>query len=175
MILFWYIQLFLLLRGIQDAWLRGIEHTYRDNLCPDYDKKLIDKISTASSYAEFSSWYLFAGWLFSFLCVDFWQWLINVSILAVLQLLLGTEDVYHYLAEPIFQHPKREIRYPVKFWIWRFPEDLHWIGAGDNQGHSGWHNPVLMFFCGKEVRLKPFLITVFISNLLVFIASLLWR
>lgn len=161
------------LRAIQDTWLRGIEHTYRDNLKQGYDLGVIDKASTQSSYAEFSFWYLMSAILVFQFTDSFISACLTFLTLAILQLLCGTEDFLHYVFEPLFQHPNRDTRYPVKFLIWRFPRTLHWLGAGDNEGHSGWHNPLLMFFCGKEVRLVPFLWVVLISNLIVILIAIL--
>jgi hypothetical protein len=96
-----------------------------------------------------------------------------LSAILFLQLLCGNEDFWHYIFEPIFQHPRRDERYPVKFLIWRFPRELHWLGEGDGQGHSGWKNPVLMYFCGPRVKLLPFLIVVFVSTTLVYVLSTL--
>jgi hypothetical protein len=173
MILLWYIFFVIALRGLQDAWLRGIEHTLRDNLKPDYDRALIDKNSTSSSYAEFSAWYVMVALALAFIADSFIQWLVNFSIIALLQLLCGNEDFWCYFFEPIFQHPRRDERYPVKIWIWRFPIKLHWLGEGDGQGHSGWHNPLLMWVAGRQVYLKGFLTVVFISMALTIVLSLI--
>jgi hypothetical protein len=165
----------LALRGLQDAGLRKVEHTLRDNLKSDYDIKIIDKVSTLSSYFEFGLWYLLVAVILYYMPISWTSKIVTFSAIAFLQLLCGNEDFWHYFFEPLFPHPKREIRYPVKIWIWRFPKTLHWLGAGDNEGHSGWHNPLLMFFCGKEVRLKPFLWVVLISTLLVYLLSIYWK
>jgi hypothetical protein len=167
--------LVIIIRGIQDAGLRKVEHTLRDNLKPGYDLKLIDKISTFSSFIEFGGWYAMVFLALAFIAESVEQFLATAGATLFLQLLCGNEDFWHYIAEVLFQHPNREIRYPVKIGPFRFPKDLHHLGAGDDQGHSGWKNPLLMFFCGREVRLKPFLAVVFISTLLVFILSIYWR
>jgi len=158
------------LRGLQDCWLRKSELTYWD--LGAYN----DKASTWMSYGEFGEWYAMIILCLCYMSKSWTQGLATFGAIVILHLLCGLEDFFCYFWEPIIQLPRRDVRYPVKFWIWRFPKDLHWLGAGlPELGMSGWHNPLLMLVAGKEVRLKPFLWCVLISTMVIFVISLLWK
>lgn len=174
MIQFWFIVTMFLIIAITDCLLEKSELTFRDNL-KEGATAIVEKAGRLSSYAKFGIWYLLMAFILYYMPICWEAKIVTFSITAILQLCFGMEDAIFYLVEPLIKLPRRDERYKVKFWIWRFPEDLHWLGAGDNEGHTGWHNPVLMFFCGDRIASEPFLIVVSIANLIVFIASLLWK
>ena len=160
MINLWFVFICVILRSIQDCWLRKSELTYRDNIKPDVDKGLMDRSSTWITFGEFGFWYIaiFATAYFYPMTIREILW--NVGAITWL-VITGWEDLIYYFIEPLFKHPNRDIRYATHIGPWRMPKDFHYLGAGDTEGHSGWHNPLMMLFGGKSVSVKGF----FLCNL----------
>lgn len=148
----------LALMGFFDSMEEKGEHLYRDKCGNNPDAARWISIS------KFGMWYALILFIVSSMGVSLWSF----AAIVVLHI-CGLEDFLCYFFEPIFQHSNRETRYPVKFLIWRFPTDLHWLGDGE-----WWErNYLLMKLCGPTVLLAPFLRVVAVSTVGVIVISLI--